>query len=115
MTIVAAAQQLLLAAPAIAYLFLAILLVMSRRGGTVRTLLAIGCGATALWAISGIDCLVPHNEAVNDAVELLRATAWCGLLVGLLQRQFPGGRSRIGLIGTLLAIIAFAIGGIVAG
>ena len=84
MTIVAAAPQLLYAATAAAYLLLAGLLVMSRSGGTVRTLLAIGCAATALWAAAAVAGVELQDTLLSNGVELVRMGAWCGLLLYLL-------------------------------
>lgn len=106
MTMAGAAHQLLYAATVAVYVLLLLLVALSRRGGTVRTLLAVGCGVNAVWAgavFAGLD------GPVASAIDLARSISWCTFLIYLMQRQFADRMRSAGLVWCLAAIACFAV------
>ncbi len=89
-------------APAVAYLVLTTLLVISWRGSTLATLLVLACGASTLWAFTAAaqtaTPLIPTE--LCRLAQLLRTGLWCLFLLKLLEqnRQAVQRALRTGLI-----------------
>ena len=110
MTIAGAAHDVLYAASAAVYVLLTVLLLVSKRGGTVRMLLAIACLGSAVWAIGALVGLRSGSGLAGGAIDLVRSALWCTLLIHLLHRQFPDRRSSAVLVACLAALGCFLAG-----
>ena len=109
MTVAAIVHDALYGAAAAVYVFLFMLLVLSRRGGVTRIFLAVACGGTAAWAVAAIAGPGPAAGPAGDAMELARSAAWCALMIHLLRRQFCGRRGMAGLTACLAALVALVL------
>jgi putative PEP-CTERM system histidine kinase len=113
MTSADAAVYLLQAVTIAVYIVLALLLVRSKRGGTVCMLFSAGCGATAVWAAAGLAGLQSGTGAAGSAIDLARSVVWCALPIHLLRRQSSTRRGSIALIGCLVAVCCGAVIGVI--
>lgn len=100
-----------------AFLFLAVLVGLSRTGGLYKYLLLAGCVATVLWAlsiacfqwISGFEFFTPWTSVVS-ALDVVRNVAWLALLAALLGiRSLRDAGSTGRLAALAVSVVSLAL------
>ena len=96
-----------------AFLFLAILVALSRTGGRYKYLLLACCVITVLWALSvaGVRWFGSWPE-VHSALDIARNLAWLvflGALLGIRRIQDAGSTSRTAALAVLIVSVGLII------